>query len=716
MATGPRALCHLPDRTVEIEGPPGLLRALLNRCDGATPLEEIVDELLSVWDAGDVSAFVDRLQSEGVLVDARDVAHCLWARIKNPQPLATDQTPENLAAAAEHAARQVTVLNPNARYFPVARTPLNTLLARRRSSRQFLRSDVPLANVVSALWSAYGVPRRRSVPSAGGIYPLQFHLLQLRAIAGLREGVYRVVFHERGKVGLERISARVDDAYAAWINPSILTQAQGVVVVSGDFARTAAKYGNRAALLVPLEAGHAAQNLLLAACELEFGVLELGGFIEDRLSAFLKQPKEVMPLLTIAYGATDDDAGVTEVGNDDFRWIAAGSAEYRPPFFLGASISETTDQEWCWGWSLDPRLAYAKTLAEARERTACATPQGLHFARYEELEHAVLPTRIAAYADAQYRRADFSFESFDPDRKYAWVEGEDHFTGKRTAVLADFVYYGSAMAKAVPGEKPYTSATTSGVAAFPDAEGALERAVLELMERHAFMTAWLHDIATPAITAASMPKAIQRRISALRDAGFNVVIKDYSFVEFPIAFVFAQNIARTLTRVGACAAYDAEGALDHALAEVECGVAVQLATSSASEMMPKDVRTPADHGALYSQPKYFRSADRLATFDAKTPLRAVGVGCPRNWQSLCDFLAARRMPLLKFHLGAASRKYGSAATPILHVMRAIVPGLTPISFGYGNEPLATSPFTGLASPRGHRPSVKARPLFPHPFS
>jgi thiazole/oxazole-forming peptide maturase SagD family component len=693
-----------------------LLRELLSRCDGVTPLEEIIDDLAMAWDAGDVGTFVERLHSENVLVDSRDVAINLWARVKNPQVVTGNPSPEELLAAEEHAAIQLSVRNPNARYFAIPRTPLNALLARRRSARQFSCGEVPLANILSALWSAYGVPHRRSVPSAGGIYPLQFHLLQLRAGTELQPGVYRVSFHEKGEVGLECISSAIEDLYAAWINPSVLMQAQGVVVISGDFARTAAKYGNRAALFVPLEAGHAAQNLLLAACESQFGVVELGGFLEGRLSQLLMQPNEVIPLLAIAYGAIAEETAAREVDSVDFRWVNTGRDAYCPPLFIGATMSQAAHPEWCWGWSSDPRTAYTKALAEAWERTACATSRGLRFARYTELDHALLPTRIAAYSDAQYRRADFPFGRFDCIRDYAWVEGEDCFTSKRIAVLADFVYYGGYRANAPEGVKPYTWANTSGVAAYPDAHGALERALLELMERHAFMMAWLHGIATPAIALSSTPAAIQERIAALRNARFNVVLKDYSFVGVPVVFAFAQSATQALTRVGACAAYDAEAALDRALSEVEVGVAVQLAVAPVSEVAPTDVRTPTHHAALYAQRKYFRSADRLAVFDDTTVLRDIGAGCARDWQSLCNLLEMHGMPLLKFELGSSGRPSGSAAAPGLYVLRAIVPGLVPLNFGYGTEPLATSSFVGLASSRGQKPFGKARLPFPHPFA
>ena len=66
--------------------------------------------------------------------------------------------------------------------------------------------------------------------------------------------------------------------------------------------RTAAKYGERAERYVRLEAGHAAQNLLLQAVALELGAVPRGAFYDDQVQAALSQPLGQGPLYLIPMG------------------------------------------------------------------------------------------------------------------------------------------------------------------------------------------------------------------------------------------------------------------------------------------------------------------------------------------------------------------------------------------------------------------------------
>ena len=52
--------------------------------------------------------------------------------------------------------------------------------------------------------------------------------------------------------------------------------------------RSSFKYGQRAYRFALLEAGHVAQNLLLAAEGLDLGALPVGGFFDDELNRLLQ--------------------------------------------------------------------------------------------------------------------------------------------------------------------------------------------------------------------------------------------------------------------------------------------------------------------------------------------------------------------------------------------------------------------------------------------
>jgi SagB-type dehydrogenase family enzyme len=58
------------------------------------------------------------------------------------------------------------------------------------------------------------------------------------------------------------------------------------VILAASFQRSRIKYGLRALRFVLLEAGHVAQNVLLAAAALSLAALPIGGFFDRRLDEF----------------------------------------------------------------------------------------------------------------------------------------------------------------------------------------------------------------------------------------------------------------------------------------------------------------------------------------------------------------------------------------------------------------------------------------------
>ena len=63
--------------------------------------------------------------------------------------------------------------------------------------------------------------------------------------------------------------------------------AAAVVLIAAIFGRTRFKYGLRGYRFALLEAGHVAQNVLLAATALGLAAVPLGAFYDRRMDAFL---------------------------------------------------------------------------------------------------------------------------------------------------------------------------------------------------------------------------------------------------------------------------------------------------------------------------------------------------------------------------------------------------------------------------------------------
>lgn len=158
-------------------------------------------------------------------------------------------------------------------------------LAQRRSLRSFALRPLALGDAGQLLWAAQGISdathQRRTAPSAGATYPLVPYLVAGR-VDGLPAGVHRYEPAGHRLVTVAGGDLRADIATAArgqrW-----LADAPALVVIAAQPQRTAARYGARAERYVAIEAGAAAQNLLLQAVALGLGGTLVGAFDEAAL-------------------------------------------------------------------------------------------------------------------------------------------------------------------------------------------------------------------------------------------------------------------------------------------------------------------------------------------------------------------------------------------------------------------------------------------------
>ena len=90
--------------------------------------------------------------------------------------------------------------------------------------------------------------------------------------------------------------------YAAALRQEALARAPAIFVITGVESRSARKYGSRARRYVRMEAGHAAQNLLLQATALSLGGVPIGAFSDDGVRRVLGVSSGETPLYLIPIG------------------------------------------------------------------------------------------------------------------------------------------------------------------------------------------------------------------------------------------------------------------------------------------------------------------------------------------------------------------------------------------------------------------------------
>ncbi|MFI7061504.1 SagB/ThcOx family dehydrogenase [Kribbella sp. NPDC050124] len=182
--------------------------------------------------------------------------------------------------------------------------PLADLVRNRVSCRAFQDRPIGFPELATLLRVGYGSTGvtddgplyvvDRVVPSGGGLYPLELSVI-VRCVDDLPAGIYHYVPLADG---LEQVSeGAVPPALVSrlFLDQPWAAEAAVVLVLS---ARSTDKYGDRGSRYALLEAGHVAQNVVLAATGLDLGVVNLGGFLDDELSGLLQLGSE-----RVLYGA-----------------------------------------------------------------------------------------------------------------------------------------------------------------------------------------------------------------------------------------------------------------------------------------------------------------------------------------------------------------------------------------------------------------------------
>jgi len=204
-----------------------------------------------------------------------------------------------VSSTGSRPAAPVATSSPVALPSPALRGPvsLEEALAGRRSVREFSSRSLTPDEIGQLLWAAQGETTddgRRTAPSAGGTYPLEL-------CAVTADGVFRYLPAGHALRLVRSGDVRADLARAA-VGQAFVGQAPLVVVVAAVPSRTEARYGSRAARYVALEAGHAAQNVLLQAVALDLAAVPVGSFDDASLADLVGLAEDEMPLYLLPVG------------------------------------------------------------------------------------------------------------------------------------------------------------------------------------------------------------------------------------------------------------------------------------------------------------------------------------------------------------------------------------------------------------------------------
>jgi ribosomal protein S12 methylthiotransferase accessory factor len=361
--------------------------------------------------------------------------------------------------------------------------------------------------------------------------------------------------------------------------------------------------------------------------------------------------------------------------------------------------------------------AAGAAVGEALERysAAYAPPEMLVVATARELgEAAVDPGRFGLFSERQYEEPAFPFRRFTGDTRLAWVEGRQLPDGAAVYVPAELVYLGRAT---VAGARPISYSTSSGLACDERPEVATVKALLELLERDAFMLVWTNRLSLPLISMeAGLPG-----LETFERAGLRFAAVDLSVVHHlpcVLGVVRAPDGVPGALGIGAAAAQTANRAWWKALAEAfsarAAGVKLALLEPDSDE---KQVVSFADHIRRYAGHRAAASAAFLDSSDERVTLGSVppleGDGADELIAALC-----RRIEKVGSSAYAVDVTAPDVAELGLSVVRVVAPGLLALDTVHSARFLGSPRLYGAAASLGLGPSRDGEDDLnpePHPF-
>ena len=194
------------------------------------------------------------------------------------------------------AAAKETLKLPNPK--TSGRMTLEQSLLHRRSERQFVSANLTNEQISQLLWAANGITDPewgfRTAPSAGSAYPLEIYIVRPDAVYHYLPKTHSLELHLKEDKRPSFVRASLGQSY--------IGDAAIDIIITAVYDRTREKYGLRTERYVQMEAGHAAQNILLQATAIGLGAIPVGSFWDDVVISALDLPYGQDPLYIIPVG------------------------------------------------------------------------------------------------------------------------------------------------------------------------------------------------------------------------------------------------------------------------------------------------------------------------------------------------------------------------------------------------------------------------------
>jgi ribosomal protein S12 methylthiotransferase accessory factor len=373
-----------------------------------------------------------------------------------------------------------------------------------------------------------------------------------------------------------------------------------------------------------------------------------------------------------------------------------------PPYIYETSLShfnfrkaEASERAAC-GKGETEETAMLGAIGEALERYCAAHPPSENEARraafHALTEEAIPPGEFVLYSDRQYARKNMPVWVWKPEDELLWSSTVEMETGRQVLAPAGLVYMTQVSDHP---QDALVALTSSGFAAGPDLNTAVRSAILELIERDAFVITWLGRLPAPEIDLERIGGIAGEIYGTYKRWGTE--IRAFALqTDMPAMVVMAVAMDQTgegpAVFIGLGCELRPKEALRKALFEI-CQMH-ETARRRYESGTANGLNSYTDVGNLEQHAAYFFRRDHLHEFDFLLARAGNGRQPIENFPEHSHETVEKDLRALSAGITAAGYRafYRDMTTSDLEaypvkVVRALVTQLQPIAFGHGYERL-----------------------------
>jgi ribosomal protein S12 methylthiotransferase accessory factor len=369
--------------------------------------------------------------------------------------------------------------------------------------------------------------------------------------------------------------------------------------------------------------------------------------------------------------------------------------------------------------------ARAAALGEAAERYSGSYLPEHEFVLATAAElgaGAVAPGDFALFHEQQYAQPDFPFAPFTATTRVRWTRGFRVHDRRRAWLPVQLVYLGWRLLG--DGEVQIGYSSSNGMACGETLDEALLRALLELVERDAFMLAWSNRLSLPRLRWGNDDELTEFERRHFAPTGLRYDVVDLScLLRVPTALAVVRDVAvGAPLGVGAGSAPTMAGAWRKALAEAFAvrAWAAALDDAACDRVFRDDfadVASFADHVHFYAAPERAVHASFLTASLEEREARDVPPLEGETAQELISSMLARldEAGVDAYAVDVTAPDVREAG---LHVVKAVCPQLCALDVMHAARFLGGRRILHAAYDRGLVPAPIALDElnpYPHPF-